>query len=77
MTCSKNSEPLRKAVVDSWSWRHFGASINHVEFQGEGVNQMTILLHKSYFVRGSMNEEEGVQNNQKSDHVVYGCPLLC
>ena len=35
-----------------------GASINHMDSwgePGEGVSQMTILLHKPYFVKMSMN----------------------
>ena len=52
-----------------------GTSINHMDsWEGRGVSQMTILLHKPYLVKVT-TKGKGVQNTQKIDHVVYGWPL--
>ena len=54
--------------MDFGQYLHMGSFINHVDsWEGREVDQMTILLHKSYGGVG--------QNTQKNDHVVYGWPL--
>ena len=43
------------------------------QLRGEGVSQMTILLHKSYlFSKSDHKWRMGVKNTQKFDHVDYG-----
>ena len=47
--------------------------INHVAtVEGEGVSQITTLLHKPYLVKVS---KKGSQKTQTSDNVVYGLTL--
>ena len=41
------------------------------QLMGEGVSQINILLHKSYFVK-VITQGEGARNIQKFDHLVYG-----
>ena len=41
--------------------------------RGRGVSQMSMLLHKPYFVKWSTR---GVKNLQKTVHMIYGCPLI-
>ena len=43
-------------------------------WQGEGGYQMSILLHKPYFVKLS-TKGEGIKNVQKTVHMVYGWPI--
>ena len=43
----------------------------YVSFEGRGFIQITLLLHKPYFVKVSMMGE-GIKNIQKFALVVYG-----
>lgn len=54
-------------------WVHFfcpGTSINHVD-QLDGVNQISILLLKSYLVKVTMKGGGGDKNTKNFGHVVY------
>ena len=48
-----------------------GSYINHVDSEGEGIIQMTILQ----FLVKVTTMGKGVKNTQKFDHMVYGWPL--
>lgn len=41
------------------------------QLRGDGISQMTILLHTPYLIKVTTKGGEG-QNTQKIDHVVYG-----
>ena len=56
-----------------------GASINHVEMNGEGVNQMSILLHmyKPYLVKWSPNQSgKGVKMPKKPSARFMDGPMV-
>ena len=46
------------------------------QLRGEGISQMTILLHKLYLVKVTTKGERGVKNIQNFDHMVYGWPPM-
>ena len=66
---------MENSISTVWKGRRAslkGVTINHVDSLGEGVSQISILLHKAYLVKVPRKEEGGGQNIQKFDHVVYG-----
>ena len=67
----KSSKKLSRDYWVSWRFgKPLGISIKHVDIWD---GQLTILLHKHYFVKVT-TKGEGVKNNQKFGHVVYGWP---
>ena len=52
-----------------------GASTNHLDSSGVSI-QMNTLLHKPYQVKYTRRGSGSCQNTHKSDHVVYGWPLI-
>ena len=46
-----------------------------MELEGEGVSQMSMLLHKPYLVKWSTKGGGGSKISKKTVHMVYGCPF--
>ena len=55
----------------------FGTSINHVDMEGEGVSQMSILLHtKPYYIKWSTKGKGGSKKVQKLSTWFMNGPIL-